>query len=125
MAESGVTATGRGFDTLARTLATAAGEIGELNAGLARAAEIIAAEARMRAPRRTGRLSGSVRSSRDVGRSRVTAAAPYAGPIHWGWPARHIRARPFILDAADATERQWENACGDDVQRALNRVRGI
>ena len=28
--------------------------------------------------------------------------SPYAGAIHWGWPARNITAQPFLTDAAKA-----------------------
>ena len=28
-------------------------------------------------------------------------AVPYAGPIHFGWPARNIEPQPFLYDALD------------------------
>jgi hypothetical protein len=125
MPESGVTVTGRGFENLGRTFTKASREIGELSDGLGRAAEIITAEARVRAPKRTGRLAGSLGTSKQRARALVTATAAYAGPIHWGWPARGIGAQPFILDAAEVTRPQWENACGADAQHALDRVKGV
>jgi hypothetical protein len=27
---------------------------------------------------------------------------PYAGPIHFGWPARNIRPNPFIYQVLDS-----------------------
>jgi hypothetical protein len=36
------------------------------------------------------------------------ARVPYAGPIHWGWPRRHITARPWLADTAARTQPTWE-----------------
>jgi hypothetical protein len=36
---------------------------------------------------RAGQTAAVVRAGR--------ASVPYAGPIHWGWPSRHITAQPF------------------------------
>lgn len=69
------------------------------------AAEDVARAARDRAPVLTGRLRKSVRASATKTRGTVSAgskAVPYAGPIHFGWPARNIEAQPFIYDALDA-----------------------
>jgi hypothetical protein len=73
-------------------------------------ADMVAAEAEPKAPRRSGRLAGTMRAAGTqsaaivrVGRSSV----PYAGPIHWGWEARGIKAQPWIAEAAD---REFEPA---------------
>lgn len=60
-------------------------------------------------PVRTGALLASLRSAptQRQGRVRVgSAAVPYAGPIHFGWPARNIRPNPFIYAVLD--ERRAE-----------------
>lgn len=70
------------------------------------AASIIADEAADRAPKRTGRLANSIRANKAVAYGAVKAGSaarvPYAGPIHYGWPARGIRAQPFINEAIEA-----------------------
>lgn len=53
-------------------------------------------------PSRTGRLAGNVRAGRGKTKAVVRAGGarvPYAGVIHYGWPARGIRAQPFLTDA--------------------------
>jgi hypothetical protein len=30
----------------------------------------------------------------------------YAGPIHFGWPARFIKPQPFIYDAVDKRRKE-------------------
>jgi hypothetical protein len=53
-----------------------------------------------------------------AGRSRTV---PYAGPIHYGWPARNIESQPFLLDAMGAKEgeviRQYQDHIADLVIR--------
>lgn len=62
----------------------------------------VADRARALAPKLTGRLSRSIRPLGSQKVARVAAggvAVPYAGPIHYGWPARNILAQPFLTDA--------------------------
>jgi hypothetical protein len=88
-------------------------------------AEIVAADARQKAPARSGRLRKSIRAGGrqsagyvSAGRSRTV---PYAGPIHYGWPARNIESQPFLLDAMGAKEgeviRQYQDHIADLVIR--------
>jgi hypothetical protein len=116
-----------GLDTLVRTMRRAGVDISELKDAHTRAASIVASEAAARAPRRSGRLAGSIRPAKQVKRARVMAggaSVPYAGPIHWGWPARNIPANPFMTEAAQGTEPEWTRAYLEDVQKALDNVRG-
>lgn len=72
-------------------------------------------------PRRDGDLAGSIRAGATQ-RSGVVragkAAVPYAGPIHFGWPARNIRPQPFLWDALD----QRRDAIFREYEQRLNRV---
>lgn len=127
MSEGDVTFQIAGLAELARTMKRAGVDITELKDAHTRAAQIVADRASQLAPKRTGRLAGNVRTAKQVQRARImagSAAVPYAGPIHWGWPARHIEANPFISNAAVATQDQWTAAYFEDVQKALDNVRG-
>jgi hypothetical protein len=124
---AGQTYTVEGLDNLVRTLGRAGHDLDDLKDANRRAGEIVAREGSARAPRRSGKLAASVRPARQARRARVSAGGarvPYAGPIHWGWQARHIAPDPFIAWGAQATEPQWQQAYRADVQRALDRVRG-
>lgn len=58
-------------------------------------------------PRVTGTLAGTLRAGRGKTKAVVragSAAVPYAGPIHYGWPARNIIAQPFLTDALAANQ---------------------
>jgi hypothetical protein len=69
------------------------------------AAETVEDEAESIAPRLTGALIDSIRTSvRKTGSSVLaggTGLVPYAGPIHFGWRARNIEPQPFLYDALD------------------------
>jgi len=93
----------------------------------AQAAAIVQAAAASRAPRLTGRLAGSVRSSgtRRAGVVRAGGARiPYAGPIHWGWPAHHIAPNTFIVDAAQGTEPAWVEVYAHGIEQILDQIAG-
>ncbi len=69
-----------------------------------KAAEIVIQGAKRYVPVVSGKLAASIRdgSTQRMGRVRVgSASVPYAGPIHFGWPARQIKPQPFIYDALD------------------------
>lgn len=85
----------------------------------------VAEEARRRSPIRSGRLRRSIRPGGRQTAGYVSAGrkgtVPYAGPIHYGWPARNIAAQPFLLDAMGAKEaevvRQYQDYIGELVVR--------
>lgn len=132
----------RGAKQLRRTLKKAGVDVKQLKAINLEAAQIAAAAAVARAPvggpykktgrgrpRVPGRLKASVRphatQRAGVIRAGFAARVPYAGPIHWGWPARNIRAQPFAAEAAKATEPQWTKAYERKVRQTINSVKGI
>jgi HK97 gp10 family phage protein len=120
MAAGGVRFEVRGADTLARTLKAAAADLQDMRGANVDAGRVLAASAQARAPRRTGRLAGSVRSSATPTGVEVTAGAPYAGYQNWG--TRHNRATYFLTGALDtAVEPIYAKA----VDQAIAQVRGI
>lgn len=99
-----------GARELRAALKRAGVEVNDLKAANERVGELVARAAAPRGPLRTGKLTASLRAAKAAGRARVlagSAAVPYAGPIHWGWEARHIAPQPFIADAARSTESAW------------------
>ncbi|MFC4127385.1 hypothetical protein [Nocardia rhizosphaerae] len=115
-----------GADNLARTLDAAAARMGELSEPARAAARATLAAARGLAPRRTGTLANSLQAGVwGPNTAAVTSALPYAGVIHWGWPAREIPARPFVTEAAQTTEPAWVARYEQHVTRTLDTVKGI
>ena len=117
----------RGARELRRSMRAAGEDMTQLNAAHKLASAIVAADAARRAPRRTGRLAGSIRPAGTRTRAEVRAGfkrVPYAGPIHWGWPRKGIRPSLFLTTAAAATETAWTAAYRAEVERILNQIEG-
>lgn len=92
-------------------------------------------------PVRTGRLRQSVKAQATAtaayGKAGSPARVPYAAAIHWGEgsgnvnattgatfgrPARNIRGRPFLWDAADLVLNRAVAEYEDQIQRLIDRV---
>jgi len=117
-----------GAARLRRTMRQAGEDLGDLKAAHTAAGAIAGGRARETAPHRTGRLARNVRWSGSKTSATIRAggvSVPYAGPIHWGWPRRHIGAQPFITQAAQATEPQWAAVYQQAVETILGRVKGV
>ncbi len=80
-------------------------ETRDLKAAFQRISRRVVSTAESRVPRgATGRPAASIRPSNAKNKSVVRAggaAVVYAGPRHYGWPARNITAAPFLSSAAD------------------------
>lgn len=116
-----------GLAQLRRSLRGLGEDLADLKDANRDAARVVATAAAARAPRRTGRLAASLRPARAAAAASVVAGSaqvPYAGPVHWGWPARHIEGNPFAMQAADATRHVWLPIYERELQRALDRVNG-
>lgn len=116
-----------GADQLRRSLKRAGDDLSDLKAVNKRVGDLVVSAARPRAPVRSGRLAGSLRPAAAAAKVTVRAGGSnlrYAGPIHWGWPARGIRPNPFLADAAKATEAQWLDLYFAELQHIVNNVEG-
>jgi hypothetical protein len=116
-----------GAKELRRSLKRAGDDLGDLKDANAEVAGMVAGRASSLAPRVSGRLAGSVRGNRAAASAVVKvggASLPYAGPVHWGWPARHIAANPFAVNAAHDTEPAWTATYLDAIEAIIGKVRG-
>lgn len=117
MADSSVEVQGAAM--LAATLHRAAAQIGDGVGGAdGDAATLIAAQARGRAPRRTGTLSGSVRASGPV----VSAGAPYAAYVEFG--TRYRSATPYLYPTVEQAVPQVETVFLAHATTILNQIKG-
>ena len=100
------------------------------------AARAVEVQAKMEAPRRSGRLAGSIKAKGTTTGATIVAgglkAVPYAGPIHYGWPSRPnkskgwrggpIKANPFLTRAAAGSIDIVRDVLADELQRVLDKV---
>jgi hypothetical protein len=84
---------------------------------------VVADDARSNAPERSGRLARSVKPTSSQREAQVKAGTaktvPYAGPIHFGWPARGIRAQEFLFAAARRQRPVVEQTYREALEEAL------
>lgn len=116
-----------GARELRASLKKAGADLDDLKDANAQVASTVALATASRAPNRTGRLAGSVRGNRAASSAVIKvgrASLPYAGVVHWGWPARHIEAQPFAVDAAHDTEPAWTETYFRAIEAIVNKVRG-
>ena len=116
-----------GLAQFIRAMKAAEVDLDDLKEASTRAGTIVLNAATARAPRRTGALAASGRASRTARRATVrfgSARVPYAGPIHWGWPRRHIKPQPFAIEAARASEPTWLAGYSRDIERIVAQVEG-
>ena len=106
------------------TLGAAAREIGELAAAHQRAGTQTAAVAMRAAPRRTGRLAGSVRSVTTADGFEIGSALVYAPVIHNGWPGHKIPANPFVRRSIEVQSPAITAAHAAEINRSLSKVKG-
>lgn len=103
-----------GARELRRQLKQVQDGVADLKAAHAAAAMTVEQRAAQLAPRRSGRMAATLRSSGQVSGGIVRvgyARLPYAGPIHFGWPTRPnpgkgwrggpIYPNPFMYEALD------------------------
>ena len=88
------------------------------------AAEPVAAEARTLVPVDSGSLRATIRQDRRAKGAAVLAGGariPYAGVIHFGWPAHGIEPDPFLYEAADARAGDVRDRYAAGIARLVER----
>lgn len=116
-----------GLRTLRRTLKAAGHSLQDLKDAHNEVAQLVVRAAAPNAPRRTGALAGTDRGSGTQSAAIVRAgraSVPYAGPIHWGWPARHITAQPWLYEAAVDSQDQWTGVYLRALQHIIDTIEG-
>ena len=93
-----------GVKELRRELRKMGDDLEDLKALNLDVATLVSDRAKDIVPRRTGTLADTIRPAGTKTAGRVRAGfkrVPYAGVIHFGWPARRIQPQPFLYDALD------------------------
>ena len=123
----GVKVTVDGDDVLARTLRAAQRDLQDWAQVNAAAAARVAQDAATRAPRRTGRLAGSIRPASDKTSGTVTAGGGgmvYAKVQEYGSTARNIRAQPYLRPAFTELRDALVGMYNDHMKAAIGQVKG-
>lgn len=125
MARSGAQIDVQGLKPLVKDLRQAGDKeaLDAIKAGNKAAAEIVAEQSKFEVPERSGKLKASIRAAGTLRAGLVRAgkaSVPYAGPIHFGWPRRHIKPQPFIYEAADKRIGEVVEAYAQRIQSVID-----
>ncbi len=110
----------RSMNRYADDLTLSKGQFKETNKQVA---EIVIGDSKKFVPVLTGALAATIRNASTIKAAKVRAGGTqstrslqeiasgrggveYAGPIHFGWPARRIRPNPFIYEAIDGRRQE-------------------
>lgn len=95
-----------------------------LDTAIRKAALTIQRESMINTPVLTGRLRSSHQSTFRPLKGIIDVTADYAPYVHWG--TRYMKARPFLLNAVNAEERNVNDLFGKAVQDTLDEIaRGV
>jgi hypothetical protein len=115
-----------GLRSLRRDLKAAGVSLADLKDAHAQVAQLVLGRAT--APHRTGALAASQRGSGTqsaaVVRAGSAARVPYANAIHWGWGAHHIKAQPWLYDAAVASQQEWTGVYLHALEQIIDSIEG-
>jgi HK97 gp10 family phage protein len=116
-----------GADTLQRTLSAAGRDLADWASVNQAAAARLAQDAASRAPRRTGRLAGSIRATSDKRGGQVAAGGggvAYAKVQEYGWAGHNIRAQPYMRPALTDGRGEIVQLYADRVDHIVASVKG-
>lgn len=121
----------KGADKLASTLREFSRSLDDLSDANRRAGEMVASAAVLRAPRRTGRLAGSSRTTTTPTTVDVSFGVVYAAPVHWGVGPRvglrgphNLPPTLFLTDALATQEDAVADVYLEAIDNRLGKVRG-
>ena len=90
------------------------------------AAEVVAKDARSRAPKLSGRLAKSIKAQASTRSAYVKAGTaarvPYAAVQEFGWPGHNIEPQPFIYPAIAAKNDEVVEKYDELLWDILNNV---
>lgn len=112
-----------GLNKAVRALVHLGADVEDLKDGFAAIATKGAEIASNLAPKRSGKLAGTVRGNRAKNKAVVTAGrakVKYAGPINYGWSRRGIRANRFMQRADEQLQPQAVEMLETSLRKAIS-----
>lgn len=125
MADEGIRV--EGLSRAVRALSAMGLEVDDLKDAFAKVAQEAADAAARHAPKKSGKLAGSIRGNRAKSKAVVTAGrarVPYAGVQNYGWPRRNIAPAGFMQKADEEMQPKSLRILEAELNAAIRR-RGL
>lgn len=98
-------------------------EAQDLKDAFHKAGNIVVTEARALAPKRTGKLAGTIKASKTKNKSIIrTGNLVYAPIQHYGWPAHGIEPKPYMTDAVAHKQDEVVRLIDVELQQLVNKL---
>lgn len=111
----------RGLPQLVQAARDAASELRDTREADERVAALVGPAAQAAAPVRTGRTANSVSWGATSDGPQVVVAVDWSVPLHWGAPANHQRAQPFVAAAFKRREADIVAVYDDQLDTIVER----
>lgn len=122
--EGGMTVRIDGLKDLQKALRKTAVDVQDQKDLMHSIGDLVVNAAKPKTPEISGTLRNTIRAGRGKTKAVVragSAKAPYAGVIHYGWPAHNIKPHPFLTDALSAEHAAIFEALGKGLQELLDK----
>lgn len=116
--------TANGLTQLVSSLDRASEELQDFTQPHREATSFLVGAAAPNTPRASGALAAGHRAHASPTTGTVYNDRVYAGPIHWGWKARNIRAQPWLTDTLTRSETRVVQPYAAHVHRTVDNIRG-
>lgn len=114
-----------GLRETVRSLERMGTEVADLKEAFTKIGNNVVQEARTLVPVKSGRLEASIKASKTKNKSVIRAGGariPYAGVIHYGWPAHGISPHPFMTDAISNKQQETVQLLESEIHKLINRL---
>lgn len=122
MSSAGVHADG--LTQLVSSLDRASVELQDFTEPHRQATSLLVSAAAPSTPRLTGTLAAGTRSDASPKVGTVYNASDHAVPTHWGAPAKHIRAQPWLVETLTKVESRMVAQYEQHVETTLDTIQG-
>lgn len=122
MATSGIQV--KGLRETVRTLEKFGAAAADLKAAFTRIGNLVANEAKVLAPRKSGKLAGTIKASNTKNKSIVRAGSgiAYAGVQNYGWPRHNIEGKHFMETALQTKQDEAFTALNDELHGLIRNL---
>src|SRR6187399_1259777 len=111
-----------GANRLARTLKKAGADVADMKDASERVGAIVAREAKVRAPKRSGTLAGSIRPSRRQRGVQIrTGSFRYAWVQEYGSAKRNIRPKRYMMGALESKRDEAVAAYFSEMEKIMGK----
>lgn len=116
-----------GLREVVRNLEKIGADVQDMKDVFLKIGEMVQADAARLAPKRSGRLSASIKPTKTKNKAAIRAGSarvPYAGPINYGWRRRGITASNFMQRAINADVDEALKMMDEGLTRIINEHMG-